>query len=80
MTVPAYCGLDFGTSNSTIGVCVNGSCQLVPLENNKPTLRSAIFYNSETKTSVFGNHAVNEYLNDEPGRLIMWRIQMRSAT
>lgn len=71
MTASTYCGLDFGTSNSTIGVSIDGNCQLVMLENNKPTLRSAIFYNSETKTTCFGNHAINEYLNDEPGRLMM---------
>src|SRR5882724_2734770 len=38
-----FCGLDFGTSNSTVGAFVDNTARLVSLENNKPTIRSAIF-------------------------------------
>ena len=43
------CGLDFGTSNSTIGVNIAGQAQLTPLEFGEGRLRSAIFYNTESK-------------------------------
>jgi len=66
-----YCGLDFGTSNSTIGVAGQNTCQLIPLENNKPTLRSAIFCDTEMKQWEFGQAGINHYLEGIPGRLMM---------
>ncbi len=66
-----FCGLDFGTSNSTIGIYRNHACQLVPLENNKPTIRSAIFCDMELKRWVFGQEGINNYLEGTPGRLMM---------
>ncbi len=65
------CGLDFGTSNSTIGINLNGKAQLVPLEFGEQRLRSAIFYHSETRQLIFGERGVTDYLNGEPGRLMM---------
>ncbi len=38
-------GIDFGTSNSTVGIVKNGAPQLTALENGMVTLPSAIFYN-----------------------------------
>jgi len=67
----AFCGLDFGTSNSTIGISKNNICQLVPLEGNKPTIRSAIFCDTELKQWVFGQEGINSYLESVPGRLMM---------
>lgn len=65
------CGLDFGTSNSTIGInCKNRPC-LVTLEEGEQRLRSAIFYNTELQELIFGEHAVHQYLEGEPGRLMM---------
>lgn len=69
--MPTFCGLDFGTSNSTIGVLEHNRCQLVPLENNKPTLRSAIFCDAENKQWLFGQQGVDRYLESTPGRLMM---------
>lgn len=66
-----FCGLDFGTSNSTIGTCIQNQCRLVPLENNKPAIRSAIFSDNEKKQFVFGQTGVNDYLEGIPGRLLM---------
>jgi hypothetical chaperone protein len=65
------CGLDFGTSNSTIGVIKQGLCDLVSLENNKSTIRSAIFCDMEVKQWVFGQEGINRYLESTPGRLMM---------
>jgi hypothetical chaperone protein len=66
-----FCGLDFGTSNSTIGIYKNNQCQLVPLEGNKPTMRSAIFCDSESKRWEFGQSGISHYLEGTPGRLMM---------
>lgn len=66
-----FCGLDFGTSNSTIGTYFNNSCQLIPLEQNKPTIRSAIFYDGECKEWIFGQAGMNRYLQSTPGRLMV---------
>ena len=65
------CGLDFGTSNSTIGINLNGKAQLVPLEFGEQRLRSAIFYHTEARRLIFGERGVTDYLNGEPGRLMM---------
>lgn len=66
-----FCGLDFGTSNSTIGTLINNTIRLVPLENNKPTIRSAIFCDAENKQWIFGQEGINRYLESIPGRLMM---------
>lgn len=65
------CGLDFGTSNSTIGIIKQQSCVLVPLENNRAIMRSAIFCDAEDKRWVFGQEGVDRYLEGGPGRLMM---------
>lgn len=67
----AFCGLDFGTSNTTIGIQQQNHCQLVPLEGTKTAIRSAIFCDAELKQWVFGQEGVNSYLEGNPGRLLM---------
>ncbi len=69
------CGLDFGTSNSTIGVSVNGEKTMVPLEqdsygNWQTTLPSALFFGAEEDAVGFGRAAIARYTNGEPGRLM----------
>ncbi|MCA3244303.1 MAG: Hsp70 family protein [Alphaproteobacteria bacterium] len=64
------CGLDFGTSNSTIGVWQQGTPTLVPLEAGKPTLPSAIFFNFEDDSVAFGRAAVAAYTAGTQGRLL----------
>ena len=41
------CGIDFGTSNSTVGWLRPGVPALLPLEDGKPTLPSAVFFNAD---------------------------------
>ena len=43
----------------------------MPLENNKPTIRSAIFCDAELKRWVFGQEGIDSYLESTPGRLMM---------
>ena len=66
-----FCGLDFGTSNSTIGIGAENTCRLVALDGNKAPMRSAIFCDNELKQWVFGQTGINHYLEGAPGRLMM---------
>jgi hypothetical chaperone protein len=70
-TMHSFCGLDFGTSNSTIGITTNNRPELVNLEGNKPTIRSAIFCDNERAQWMFGQEGISSYLEGVPGRLMM---------
>src|SRR3569623_1930672 len=65
------CGLDFGTSNSTIGIVQHNTCVLVALEDNQPPLPSAIFCDFDSKQFVFGEKGIAAYLDSVPGRLMV---------
>lgn len=67
---PAYGGIDFGTSNSTVGVIENGRPRLVALEGESVTLPSAIFFNFEDDNTALGRKAIGEYTDGAEGRLM----------
>ena len=64
------CGLDFGTSNSTVGFCRPGQPALLALEDGKTTLPSAVFFNAEEGAAYFGRAALENYLAGHDGRLM----------
>jgi hypothetical chaperone protein len=64
------CGLDFGTSNSTVGLNVGGQYRLCPLEGNSVTLPSAIFFDYEAGLPRFGRDAIAAYVAGTEGRLL----------
>ncbi|MBZ9743913.1 Hsp70 family protein [Mesorhizobium sp. CO1-1-7] len=66
----AFGGIDFGTSNSTVGVIRNGKARLVPLEGGQPTLPSAVFFNFEDGHTYFGRRAIGDYTDSIEGRLM----------
>lgn len=68
--LPRACGIDFGTSNSTVGWLRPGSPTLLTLEDGKPTLASAVFFNADEDTTSFGRAALSEYLDGYEGRLM----------
>lgn len=65
-----YCGFDFGTSNSTVGIISSGKVKMINLEKEKPELRSAIFISDEERELYFGRTAIDRYLSHEEGRLM----------
>ncbi|MFD9899920.1 Hsp70 family protein [Mesorhizobium sp. NPDC059025] len=67
---PAFGGIDFGTSNSTVGVIENGRPHLVALEDGNATLPSAIFFNFEEGSTLFGRRAIADYTDSVEGRLM----------
>jgi hypothetical chaperone protein len=64
------CGIDFGTSNSTVAHIRSGRAQLLPLEDGKITLPSVVFFNAETDRTCFGRAGLNDYLAGYEGRLM----------
>jgi Molecular chaperone len=65
------CGLDFGTSNSTLGrVDPDGQPQLLPLEDGQATMPSVLFFGFEDDRVHFGRAALAEYVTGAEGRLM----------
>lgn len=65
------CGLDFGTSNSAIGLMQDGVPALAPVEGNDTLIPSAVFFDYETKGRVlFGAEAIGTYVGQHDGRLM----------
>ena len=67
---PAFGGIDFGTSNSTVGIVADGRPQLVALEGADTTLPSAVFFNFEDNRTYFGRRAIADYTDNAEGRLL----------
>jgi hypothetical chaperone protein len=65
------CGLDFGTSNSAIGVTDGATIALAPVEDGNTLIPSAVFFDYEAKGRVlFGNQAIAAYVGGTEGRLM----------
>lgn len=65
------CGLDFGTSNSAIGVVLGGAPLLAPVEGGETLIPSAVFFDYENKGNVlFGAEAIETYIGQHDGRLM----------
>ncbi len=65
----AACGLDFGTSNTTLGLPGRAGPVLAALEGDKTTVPSAVFYD-RTGIARIGRDAVRAYVEGEDGRLM----------
>jgi hypothetical chaperone protein len=65
------CGLDFGTSNSAIGVVRDGRPVLAPVERDATLIPSAVFFDYETRGRIFfGAAAIAAYMGHSEGRLM----------
>ena len=65
----SICGLDFGTSNTTLGTIEGDAPLLVTLEAGQTTIPSAIFYEVDGAVLI-GRRAVEAYVDGTPGRLM----------
>jgi hypothetical chaperone protein len=63
------CGLDFGTSNTTLGCTVERAPVLLPLESDKTAIPSAIFF-ERTGHVTIGHAAIEAYVDGKAGRLM----------
>ena len=65
------CGLDFGTSNSAIGIVRGGAPVLAPAEGSATLIPSAVFFDYETRGRIlFGAEAIDTYIGQTEGRLM----------
>lgn len=65
------CGIDFGTSNSSLSVSTPGQNPfLIPLEDQKYTIPSAIFYEAGIPHPIFGRSASSAYMLGREGRFM----------
>lgn len=65
----AFCGLDFGTSNTTLGIWRQGAPALAVVEDGKVTVPSAVFYDRQGHFAI-GRAAMARYVAGEDGRLM----------
>jgi hypothetical chaperone protein len=70
MEAKSFCGLDFGTSNSTVAIAGKNGVELAPLEGESRTLPSSIFFNFADGAPVFGRAAIEAYVEGVDGRLM----------
>lgn len=64
------CGIDFGTSNSTVGWSRPGQGALLALEDGKLTLPSVVFFHAEDARTSYGRAALADYLSGDEGRMM----------
>src|ERR1700761_5649892 len=65
----SICGLDFGTSNTTLGTIEGHAPVLATLETDQTTIPSAIFYEADGAVLI-GRKAIGAYVEGAPGRLM----------
>jgi hypothetical chaperone protein len=65
----SICGLDFGTSNTTLGTFDVTAPVLAALEETQTTIPSAIFYEADGGVRI-GRRAVDAYVEGVSGRLL----------
>lgn len=66
--IPA--GIDFGTSNTTVGIAGSGTARLIALEGENVVIPSALFFNFEDDRVYLGRAAVASYIEGHEGRLM----------
>lgn len=64
------CGIDFGTSNSSVALASNNNVSLVPVEGSNVTIPSAIFFNQDDNKAFYGRAAVAMFLERHEGRFM----------
>ncbi|WP_299286927.1 Hsp70 family protein [uncultured Tateyamaria sp.] len=64
----AVLGVDFGTSNSAVGVAVDGQAHLIPLESGETTLPTAVFFDFEARKAIYGRPANAALIAGDEGR------------
>jgi hypothetical chaperone protein len=69
MGQPAF-GIDFGTSNSTVGMKQAEGAALIALEGGNLNIPSAVFFDAEGGRAHFGRAAVQRYVEEHGGRFM----------
>lgn len=61
-------GIDFGTSNSAVGVSLDGKPHLIEMEPGQQTLPTAVFFDFEDQRVIYGTAAQRALIDGEEGR------------
>jgi hypothetical chaperone protein len=64
------CGIDFGTSNSSIGVSGAAGPRLLPIQRGATSVPTALFFSLDDNSTTYGHEALERYLTREPGRYL----------
>lgn len=64
------CGIDFGTTNSVMGVTHDENLQLVPLEKTHTTIPTALFFPKNDQNPMIGRMAIDSHVNGMEGRFM----------
>ena len=68
MTTPIshYCGLDFGTTNSSLAIFAGDTPQIIPIDkqNSNPSVLKSLLYLNPAQESAIGAAAIKNYLFD----------------
>ena len=65
-----FCGLDFGTTNSSIGIQRDLNLELVTLEGENDYMPSAILFDNESGQILMGQSAKDHFMQSGEGRLM----------
>jgi hypothetical chaperone protein len=64
------CGIDFGTSNSSVGVCDAEGARLLPIQRGATSVPTALFFDFDDHSTTYGHDALDRFVTHEPGRYL----------
>ncbi len=70
MQQPVIAAIDFGTSNSTVGIMQGGQPVLLQPEAGKRAVPTALFFPHGKTKPIPANGAIQAYLGEDPGRFM----------
>ena len=64
------CGIDFGTSNSSVGICDANGPRLLTIQRDATSVPTALFFGFDNNATTFGYEALDHYFAHERGRYL----------
>ncbi len=64
------CGVDFGTSNSSVAISKSNVVSLVPVEQHHLTIPSALFFQRRVSEPFYGREAIQFFFDHKEGRFM----------